>query len=313
MDFPEYFLPEYFPPRDPSLQVRAVPHKRFFDICSFGPGADPAIQRTARPVGEVDLNVRPSDYSSDHEFDSQVFERERHQNMWIREGEDWLDYKKRTDDVRKLLSALEDYRNKTRGPLGSTITDPTWGFYIFVTSYTDEASQKLEDAVEVLVQLVLRSLRRMSPSLYSEEATKRFKFDVIRNKEALESASEDRVREEFRAQLRGTGMLEDDLMFRGIGSSRFSACILFDQKIIEDLSNTSFGLDIDEDELCLEDICVRMIDPKWDYPAQPYPNTIEDDVPYRGADNCPITGIAELYRRMEGDLMKEYPIAESMV
>lgn len=75
----------------------------------------------------------------------------------------------------------------------------------------------------------------------------------------------------------------------------------------------SFGLDIEEDELCLEDICVRMIDPKWDYPAQPYPNTIEDDAPYRGADNCPITGLAELYRRMEGDLMKEYPIAECMV
>jgi hypothetical protein len=312
MDFSEDFLPEYFQPRDPSLETRPVPHKRFFDICSFGPGADPSIQRTARSVSDVDLNIRPSDYSDDPEFDIQVFERERQFNMWIRDDEDWLGYRKRTDDVRKLLSALQAYQNKTSGPLGSAITDPTWGYYIFVTSYTDATRQKLEAAVEALVQLALRSLRRMSPSLYSEEAAKRFKFDVIQNREALENASEDRVREEFRAQLRGLGMFEDDLMFRGIGSSRFSACILFDENIIEKLSKISFSLDVEEDELQFDDVCVRMIDPKWDYPAHPYPNTIEDDIPYRGADSCPVTGLAELYRRMEGDLMEEYPMMDAM-
>ncbi|RGP77346.1 hypothetical protein FLONG3_4532 [Fusarium longipes] len=310
MEFLEDFSDEKFQPRDPSLETRPVPYKRFFDVRSFGPGTDPSIQRTARSVCDVDLNIRPSDYSDDPGFDSQVFERERQFSMWVRDDEDWLGYRKRTDDVRKLLSALETYQKKTAGPLGSEITDPTWGYYIFVTSYTDAARQKLEAAVEALIQLVLRSLRRTSPSLYSEEATKRFKLDIVQNREALENASEDKVREEFRAQLRGLGMLEDDIMFRGIGSSRFSACILFDQDTIERLSKISFSLDVEEDEIQFSDVSVRLIDPKWDYPAQPYPSRIEDDTPYKGADNCPVTDLGELYRRMEGDLMEEYPMMD---
>ncbi|KAL4723364.1 hypothetical protein ACLX1H_009860 [Fusarium chlamydosporum] len=253
MNRPENFL-QYFRPRDPSLEARPVPHKRCFDICSVGPGADPDIQSTARSVSDVDLNIRPSDYSDAPEFDSQVFESDRHLNTWVRDGEDWLDYRKRTDDVRKLLSAVEAYQNKTSGPLGSAITDPTWGYYIFVTSYTDVARQKLDTAVEALTQFTLRSLRSMSATLYSEEAAKRFKFDVIKNKEALENASEDRARKEFRAQLRGLGVLEDDLMFRGIGPSRFSACIFFDEAIIEELSKISFSLDVEEDYE-YDDIC----------------------------------------------------------
>ncbi|RGP68271.1 hypothetical protein FSPOR_5422 [Fusarium sporotrichioides] len=306
------FMAEYFQPRDPSLETRPIPSKRSFDICAFGPGADPAIQRTARSVSDVDLNIRPSDYSNNPEFDSQVFERERPFMPWVRDEEDWLGFKKRTDDVRKLLSAVQAYRNSMSGLLGSEITDPTWGYYIFVTSYTDAARQKLDAAVEALVQLTLRSLRRMSPSLYSEEASKRFKLDVIQNKEALENASEDRVREEFRAQLRGSGMLEDDIMFRGIGSSRCSACILLDEDTIKKLSKMPFSLDTEQDDILFGDVYVRLIDPKWDYPAQPHPGTIEDGIPYRGADDCPVTCLAELYRRMDGDMMEDYPMADVM-
>ncbi|KAM0231007.1 hypothetical protein ACHAPO_008836 [Fusarium lateritium] len=306
------FLSEHFQPRDPSLETRPIPYKRFFDTCAFGPGADPAIQKTARSVSDVDLNIRPSDYSNNPEFDSQVFERERQFMPWVRDEEDWLSFRKRTDDVRKLLSAVQTYRNNMSGPLGSDITDPTWGYYIFVTSYTDTARQKLEAAVEALVQLTLRSLKRMSPLLYSEEASKRFKLDVIQNREALENASEDRVREEFRAQLRGLGMLGGDIMFRGIGSGRSSACILFDEDTIRELSKLSFSLDAEEDDLQFGDVYTRMIDPKWDYPKQPYPNTIEGGVPYRGADDCPVTCLAELYRRMDGDLMEDYPMADVM-
>ncbi|KAF5673194.1 hypothetical protein FHETE_3487 [Fusarium heterosporum] len=297
-----------FPPRDLSLKIRPVPHKRSFNITSFGPGADPAIQRTARSVSDVDLNIRPSIYSDDPEFDSQVFERERLHNRWIRDDEDWLGYKMRSDDNRKLLSCVEAHQNRTRGPLNEAPTDPTWGYYIFVTAYSDVSRQKLEPAMEALVRLTIRNLRSISSSPYGEEAAKRFKLDVVEDKEALEGASEDRVREEFCAQLRGLGMLEDDLMFRGIGSSRFTACILFDENTIEKLSNISFSIHLEKDELQIEDMSIRLIDPKWDYPAEPYPEAIEDGVPYRGADDCPVSGIAELYRRMQGDLMEEYPL-----
>ncbi|KAM0348394.1 hypothetical protein ACHAPU_004364 [Fusarium lateritium] len=297
-----------FPPRDPSLEVRPVPHRRSFNIRSFGPGADPAIQRTARSVSDVDLNIRPSIYSDDPEFDSQVFEQERLHNRWIRDDEDWLEYKMRSDDNRKLLSSVEAHQNKTRGPLNEAPTDPTWGYYVFVTAYSDVARQKLEPAVEALVRLTIRNLRSISSSPYCEEAAKRFKLDVVEDKEALGGASEDRVREEFCAQLRGLGMLEDDLMFRGIGSSRFTACILFDENTIKKLSAISFSINLEKDELQVEDMSLKLIDPKWDYPAEPYPEAIEDGVPYRGADDCPVSGIAELYRRMQGDLMEEYPL-----
>ncbi|KAF4440749.1 hypothetical protein F53441_12219 [Fusarium austroafricanum] len=297
-----------FPPRDPSLEIRLVPHKRSFNVRSFGPGADPAIQRIARAVSDVDLNIRASDYSDDPVFDSQVFERERPFNRWIRDNEDWLGYKKRSDDVRKLLSAIEAYQDKARGPLSQTAPDPTWGYFVFVTSYSDRALQELEQAVEALIQITLRSLRQMSPSLYSEEAAKRFKLDLIEDKEGLNNASEDRVREEFRAHLRSLGMLEDDIMFRGIGSSRFSTCILLDEQMIRKLASISLSLDLDKDERLFAMTSVRMVDPKWDYPVGPYPEAIDDDgVPYRGGDDCPITGLAELYRIMEGDLMGEYP------
>lgn len=214
----------------------------------------------------------------------------------------------RSDDNRKLLSAVEDYQNKTRGPLGQAVTDPTWGYYIFVTAYSDKARQQLGPAVDALVRLTIRSLRSISISAYCEEAIKRFKLDVVDDKEALENASEDRVREEFYAQLIGLWMLEDDLMFRGIGPSRFTACILFDEDTIERLSNVSFSTYVEKDEHQVEDMSVRLIDPKWDYATEPYPEAIEDGMPYRGADDCPVTGIAELYRRMKGDLMEEYPL-----
>ncbi|KAF9768272.1 hypothetical protein IL306_014458 [Fusarium sp. DS 682] len=297
-----------FPPRDPSLETRPVPYKRSFNTRSIGPGADKTIQKSARSISDVDLDVRPSDYSDDPEFDSQVFERERPFNNWIRDNEDWLGYKKRSDDVRKLLSAVEASQKKTQGPLGQAVTDPTWGYFVFVTSYSSVARQKLNQALETLVQATLRSLRLMSPSLYSEEATKRFKLEVIEDKEALENASEDRVREEFRAHLRSLGMLEDDIMFRGIGTSRCSACILLDEQTIRKLANISFCLDIERDEHRLERVFVRMIDPKWDYPEVPYPDAVDDDdVPYRGGDDCPVTALAELYRIMDGNLMGEYP------
>ncbi|KAF4334731.1 hypothetical protein FBEOM_11443 [Fusarium beomiforme] len=297
-----------FAARDPSLETRPVPPKRSFNIRPFGPGADETIQKTARCISDVDLDIRPSDYSDDPEFDSQVFERERPFNNWIRDNEDWLGYKKRSDDVRKLLSAVEASQNKMRGPLGQAVTDPTWGYFVFVTSYSNLVRQKLNQALENLVQATLRSLRLMSPSLYSEEATKRFKLEVIEDKKALENASEDRVREEFRAHLRNLGMLEDDIMFRGIGTSRCSACILLDEQTIKKLANISFSLDIERDEHRLCRISLRMIDPKWDYPKEPYQEAVDDDgVPYRGGDDCPVTALAELYRIMDGNLMGEYP------
>ncbi|KAF4437031.1 hypothetical protein FACUT_5937 [Fusarium acutatum] len=306
MDSP--FLITGFPPRDPSLEICPVPHKRSFNIRSFGPGADPAIQKTARYLSDIDLDIRPSDYSDEPEFDSQMFERERPFNRWVRDDEDWFRYKKRSDDVRKLLSAVEAHQNKTRGPLGQAATDPTWGYFVFITSYSSLVYQKLNQALENLVQAIIRSLRLMSPSLYSEEATKRFKLEVIEDKEALENASEDRVREEFRAHLRSLGVLEDDLMFRGIGTSRFSACILLGEQTISRLANCSFSLDIEWDEPRLANVLVRMIDPKWDYPAEPYPGEVDDDDrPYRGGDDYPVTALAELYRIMDGNLMEEYP------
>ncbi|EKJ78682.1 hypothetical protein NXS19_010191 [Fusarium pseudograminearum] len=294
------------PPRDPSLETRPIPDKRFFDVCSFGPGADLAIQRTARSVNDLDLLARPSDFSDNPESCIQWFERERHCIAGVRHDEDWLSWSKRSDVVRKILSHIQTHQNNTSSSPGSDSTDPTWGYYVFVTSYT-ESAQELEAAVEVLVQLTLRNLRHLSPSLYSEEASKRFKLNVIQNREALEDASEDRVREEFRAQLRGLGMREGDIMSRVTGSSRSSACILLDGCTISQLSCISLPLDEEQDEID-NDVYVKMIDPKWDYPIQPYPDTVKGGAPYLGEYECPAEYLAKLYLIMEGDMTKVYPM-----
>lgn len=208
--------------------------------------------------------------------------------------------------VRKILSHIQTHQNDTSCSSGSDSTDPTWGYYVFVTSYT-ESAQELEAAIEVLVQLTLRNLRHLSPSLYSEEVSKRFKLDAIQNREALEDASEDRVREEFRAQLRGLGMREGDIMSRVTGSNHSSACILLDGCAISQLSCISLPLNEEENEID-NGVYVTMIDPKWDYPIQPYPNTVKGCATYLGEDECPAEYLSKLYIIMEGDMTKVYPM-----
>ncbi|ESU12401.1 hypothetical protein FGSG_12905 [Fusarium graminearum PH-1] len=140
-----------------------------------------------------------------------------------------------------------------------------------------------------------------------EEVSKRFKLDAIQNREALEDASEDRVREEFRAQLRGLGMREGDIMSRVTGSNHSSACILLDGCAISQLSCISLPLNEEENEID-NGVYVTMIDPKWDYPIQPYPNTVKGCATYLGEDECPAEYLAKLYIIMEGDMTKVYPM-----
>jgi hypothetical protein len=77
--------------------------------------------------------------------------------------------------------------------------DPTWGFYIFVTDYSAKVSENIPQAMETLMGVVQRGLRYWTCPPYAEEAFRRFKLDLVEDQAALEGASYDRIREEFRA------------------------------------------------------------------------------------------------------------------
>ncbi|KAF4460477.1 hypothetical protein FALBO_12740 [Fusarium albosuccineum] len=209
----------------------------------------------------------------------------------------------RVDNIRRLIYRTEHYQDQKRGRLHAATTDPTWGYYVFVTAYSETAQSKLEAAVEALVLIMLRSLRSETAAPYADEASKRLKLDVILDKEALENASEDRVREEFRAQLRGLGLSDDEFMTRGIGSSRVSACILFDEDVIETLSKASFPDDPKRDLSAFANVLVRIVDPKWTYPAPP---TWGPGPHCRASNDWPVANLVFLYARRSGDLMFQH-------
>lgn len=78
---------------------------------------------------------------------------------------------------------------------------------MFVTDYSPANIESIPRAIENLVKSIERTMRRSLPA-YIGEASRRFKLDVVEDEEALLGASDDRVREEFRAHLRTTRLLD---------------------------------------------------------------------------------------------------------
>lgn len=84
------------------------------------------------------------------------------------------------------------------------LLDSTWGFCIFLTSYTEKTLQKLDAALSTLLEVVRRYfLRYIDPHSqgYIHEVLKRFKLDVVMDRDVLQNASVDRVREELNAHV----------------------------------------------------------------------------------------------------------------
>ncbi|RJE16526.1 hypothetical protein PHISCL_11137, partial [Aspergillus sclerotialis] len=88
--------------------------------------------------------------------------------------------------------------------------------------------ERLPQAIANLVKAIHRRLGRFAVPIYAQEAFKRFKLSVIQDEDALSNASDDRLRDEFRAQIRGLQLSdnEEDLIHP---LARNMACLVFDE------------------------------------------------------------------------------------
>lgn len=306
---------------DPSLETRPVPRTRQFSIRSFGPGSDPNIHQTAISYRDLDAITgyqpvqRPRAVPPPMMFPTGSFFTglEQYQELRLREK------------MRAFLQSAEDIGQMDWRNVASV--DPTWGFFVFVTSYTETALHNLDAALSTLVQAVRREFLRetdIHSEPYALEAFKRFKLDVILSKDALEDASDDRVREEFNAHVRHLhfwSLNEEEpapdpsninlANPRGLNrppgpGPRFTHCIALDEAKIVELSAIEFPERVDEDKEAIQGVKVKMIRRYWDYPAVPIGNygAWVDGVRIwsTGADWCPIWKIQMIYAESHPDM-----------
>lgn len=250
-------------PTDSSLAVRPVPWTRNFAARSFGPGAAADITTTARPLREVQEQADPATY-----YDPTLYSPILDQGIDLfREIEGW-----------EQVSFWEDkYVDR----------DPTWGYYVFVTRYSESVLENIPRAIDNLLKVVQRGLRCYTLSTYGDEAFHRFKLDVIEDQDALNGASDDRIREEFRALIRGFNLCDDEERF--VPPARNVACLALDEATISMLVNLSFPEDPMDDHKAFSEVTIKVVDIWWQR------SSAHPESSYRGVGDCPIVSLDKLY------------------
>jgi hypothetical protein len=176
--------------------------------------------------------------------------------------------------------------------------DPTWGFYLFFTDYTEAVKEKLPGAIEMLISVQQRKLRADSVIVdpYVEELCRRLRFDVVEDQEALEGASIDRVRECFRVLVRSFELSDDENIYPP--PARNMVCLMLDGGQVEMLANLEF-FDNHIDELIAHQQCkLQAVDVHWKRPEM-----IRDN--YRGARYLEISSLAQTYDLLDSDSLDE--------
>lgn len=240
------------PTTPPASDSLLVDKQKLFSVQSIGPGADTEIKSKIRSL-QVLKRIRPLFCSSEM--------------------------------PDRILDAIENEYRMEHWSGDELRKDPTWGFCVFVTSFTQASVEGLPRALENWVKVQQRQLRSFEPSVYDEELCRRFKLDVI-SVQDHEGASDDRIREEFRAFMRGLRLNyeDDEDMLGHLASMR--ACLVLDAKSIVELAE----LTGDERLKDLERVTVRAIDCGWKR------KTIADsDHTYRGVGDVSIIGLADLF------------------
>jgi hypothetical protein len=221
------------------------------------------------------------------------------------------------EEDAKYLFKLLTKESKIEWRDDGVITDePTWGPPIVVTAYSEKARQNIELAVTNLVEVIHRYFLRCPQSgAFATEAFQRLRFDVIEDKELLESASDDRVREEFNAYVRSLRLFPDDLRWekerqklykdnlnRPDGPTRYNICIVLDEGAIDRLASISFPDNLKDDTTVLRDIYLKVIDRNWRYPqmAKDKFGSGSSGHVYKGIDNCPVLDLPLICAEMHG-------------
>ncbi|KAJ5404502.1 hypothetical protein N7509_004373 [Penicillium cosmopolitanum] len=261
-------------PPDPTLTTRPVPRYRNFRPICFGQGT--ASDLPLRSVVELDglLEAGPAPALSREKFSYRPIDR-----------------------VRELLELVCDQElttNPDEVPCGIS----TWGFWVFVTEYSSSVLEKVPEAMENLVKVTERNLLDSLPA-YGGEVARRFKLNVVQDKEVLEGASDDRIREEFKSLLRGLNFMnEEDCPTPMLGWTM--VCFVLDEMAITMLANLEFGEeDTMRDYKAFKGKNVKVVDLFWVRQPTEWPDSVVPNArPYRGADECPIVFLRYLYRRL---------------
>ncbi|KAL6362866.1 hypothetical protein LRP88_04180 [Fusarium phalaenopsidis] len=206
-------------------------------------------------------------------------------------------------DIRSTAESFQDLKDRA-GPFSDSDecgqawyllrklrrqSDPTWGYYVFVTSYTEAAMKGLEPAAQKLVEVVHRIFAENAHPALGAEAYKRFKLDLVQDREALDGASDDRVREEFNALLRGHGLWPAGCSDSGpFMPARHFVCFVFDEATILELESLSFPDKLEEDYKALENVRIKILDRAWQRPKSGRSS-------YPGVDDCPVQGLVGVY------------------
>jgi hypothetical protein len=209
--------------------------------------------------------------------------------------------------TRNLLKVVESMEN-VRSDDGKVILerDPTWGFYVFVTDYSTEVSENIPRAMETLMGVVQHELRDWACLPHAEEAFRRFKLDLVEDQAALEGASYDRIRAEFRALIQAKlrdlksssedwdGKEEFDLW----PWVRYLACLVLDGAAVSMLANVPPFENLEEHDRFLNNkVVLKVIDSFWQRP----PPIVLTDEEYRGVVDCSIGRLPLLYYELKSD------------
>ncbi|KAI9933733.1 hypothetical protein MW887_004805 [Aspergillus wentii] len=252
-------------PPDPSLATRPVPEMRHYAFTSFGPAATGDAPVT--PIQELERQADYATFPGDVDL-----------------------YSVTMDVILNLLKETEAWQ--------SIENDPTWGYYVFVIAYSDNARTKLFQAMANWVKVVERCLTIETLPIYTAEALRRFKFNLIQDQDTLDGASIDRVRAEFRAQIRGLCLREkngddedqDNPISAFLPPARNLACFILDEAAIDMLAGISNIPDnLLEFLQVFKNKTITVVDGFWDPSRQ---NPWES---YRGVGQLALSGLVEFY------------------
>ncbi|KAJ4024557.1 hypothetical protein NW752_003125 [Fusarium irregulare] len=248
--------PVLLPPRDPTLETRPVPQERHFAVQAFGPGADVETHRHFQSVEALQQQLPDASSRGDVENDAK--------------------------ELFNLLTSESELVRRDWTEDGEVDGEPTWGPVVMVTAYSDKAAQNIDQAVTNLVETIHRYLLLYPRSkAFATEVFKRLEIKVIKDKDLLEDASDDRIREELNAYVRSLRLFPADMdweresqrifkdnLNRPRGPRRYDFSVVLDEQTIDSLASIAFPEDPDEDYKTLKHISVKLVDRKWRYPKE---------------------------------------------
>lgn len=250
--------PPAISPIDPSLQSNPVPRIQDLVTRPIGPAAalDAASSfSTARQLRVAHQPPHDDIFQFIHDLD-------KHQADLCVPGRP-EDYE-RTDEEESALS--------------NAIRDQSWGFYVFVIDYGSASQSLLASALDKLTQCAHLSVQRYTTQgtsgVVTDEVWKRFRLEIVEDRDKLQDASLDRVRALFVALLRARRPDFGDRDIPLPRSPKNKICLVLDAEAIQGLADFSVP---NADNKELEEACrnldrplLKALDAEWERPQESY-------------------------------------------